>query len=59
MGKWEDLRSHFITQIRELGEDDDCSLFYLEVLDLMDEIEEQHTEIENDLGYGTNEHHRR
>lgn len=41
MDKWHILREHFITQTTELDEDDDCAIFALEVLDLMDSIEEK------------------
>ena len=47
MGKWEDLREH----IRSLQEDEDYSVFALELLDTMDNLEAEYAEIENDLGY--------
>ena len=52
MGKWEDLREH----IRSLQEDEDYSVFALELLDTMDNLEAKYAEIENDLGYKPNEY---
>ena len=57
MGKWEELRKHFVTQARELQEDDDYAIFALEVLDLMDDLEAKYARIESDLGYKPNEYH--
>jgi hypothetical protein len=47
MDKWDELREHFVKQAEELEEDDDCAIFALEVLDLMDIIEAKHREEEN------------
>lgn len=52
MGKWEDLRSHFTKQAQELDEDDDCAIFALEVLDLMDALEFKYRDTENEVDEG-------
>jgi hypothetical protein len=41
MDKWQELRKHFVKQATELDGNDDCAIFALEVLDLMDSIEEK------------------
>ena len=56
MDKWEELRDHFLKQSKELPEDDDFTLFALEVLDKMDELTLKYRQMGSKMSYKPNEY---